>query len=103
MLRLTRIPAPRIEAPSLDSAVPKPIDLAKVTSQPLAAKAEMTPTPSAADISAVEPMDISPADLNAPKLDLSGPSQAAARTAVNIGAVCSRTRRSRQWLIRFWW
>ena len=62
--------------------------MANVTSRPLT-RAETAATPSAADISTIEPMDISPEDLTAPRLAMDGPSKAATRTPVDLSASAS--------------
>lgn len=83
---LAAVPAPIIQAPNIDTAAPKALDLGQVTSAPLAATADISPTPSAADISKVQPLEISAADLVAPKVELSGPTQTAERTATELAA-----------------
>ncbi len=83
---LAAVPAPTVVAPSPDLTTPKSIDLAEVTSTPLTAQAEISPTPSAADIATIEPLDINAADLVAPKIELSGPAETASRTPTNLAA-----------------
>ncbi len=83
---LAAIPAPVVEAPSLDTTAPSALDLAEISSQPLAAQAEISPTPSAADIREVQPLDITAADLVAPEVELSGPTETASRTLTDLAA-----------------
>ena len=83
---LAAVPAPMIQAPQLDTTAPKTLDLAQLTSAALATSADMSPTPSAADISDVQPLDISAADLVAPKVEISGPTATAERTATDLAA-----------------
>ncbi len=83
---LAAIPAPVVEAPSLDTTAPSALDLAEVSSHPLAAQAEISPTPSAADIHDVQPLDITAADLVAPEVELSGPTETASRTPTDLAA-----------------
>lgn len=83
---LAAIPAPVVEAPSLDTTAPSALDLAEISSQPLAAQAEISPTPSAADIKDVQPLDITAADLVAPEVELSGPKETASRTPTDLAA-----------------
>jgi len=83
---LAAIPAPVVEAPSLDTTAPSALDLAEISSQPLAAQAQISPTPSAADIREVQPLDITAADLVAPEVELSGPTETASRTPTDLAA-----------------
>jgi hypothetical protein len=85
-LDLAAVPAPMLEAPSLDLITPTAINLAEVLSAPLATRVDIQPTPSAADISEIQPLDINAADLVAPKVDLSGPTQAPISTTANLAA-----------------
>lgn len=83
---LAAVPAPVIEAPSIDTTAPQALDLAQVTRATLAPSADISPTPSAADISEIQPLDINAADLVAPKVELTGPTQTAQRTASDLSA-----------------
>ncbi|MCP4038766.1 MAG: energy transducer TonB [bacterium] len=83
---LAAIPAPVVEAPSLDTTAPSALDLAEVTATPLAAQADISPTPSAADIRDVQPLDITAADLVAPKVEISGPTETTMRTPTDLAA-----------------
>ncbi|MBW2291936.1 MAG: TonB C-terminal domain-containing protein [Deltaproteobacteria bacterium] len=83
---LAAVPAPAVVAPKLDLTAPKSLDLAEMTSAPLALQADISPTPSAADISEVQPLEVSAADLVAPKIDLTGPTHTADRTATDLAA-----------------
>lgn len=83
---LAAVPAPTVVAPSLDLTTAQSLDLAELTSAPLAVQADISPTPSAADIRAIQPLEVSAADLVAPRVDLSGPTQTAPRTATNLAA-----------------
>ncbi len=83
---LAAVPAPPVVAPSLDLAAPKSLDLAEMTSAPLALKADISPTPSAANIDEIQPLDVSAADLVAPKVELTGPTPTAPRTATDLAA-----------------
>jgi len=83
---LAAVPAPRIDAPTLDTTAPEALDLKELSSRPLATQAELSPTPSAADITNVQHLDITAADLVAPKVELSGPTQTATRTPTDLAA-----------------
>ncbi|MCH7868553.1 MAG: TonB C-terminal domain-containing protein [Myxococcales bacterium] len=85
-VNLAAVPAPRIEATSLDLVAPKSLDLTEVMNAPLAPQAEIHATPSAADISAIQPLEIAAADLVAPEVEISGPSAVAIRTATDLVA-----------------
>jgi hypothetical protein len=85
-LDLAAVPAPKIQAPSLDLRAPTTLDLATVTSAPLAAQANLQPTPSAADIREVQPLEINAADLVAPKVERVGPSETAIINAATLVA-----------------
>ena len=85
-VNLAAVPAPRIEATSLDLVAPKSLDLTEVMNAPLAPLAEIHATPSAADISAIQPLEIAAADLVAPEVEISGPSAVAIRTATDLVA-----------------
>ncbi len=74
------------QAPSLEAAAPTQIDMAQVTSQPLAAQSTLSPTPSAANITDVKPLDIDPADLLAPTIDRTGPTAMAPQPNVDVTA-----------------
>lgn len=83
---LAAVPAPVVAPPSLDLATPQALDLALAQSAQLAAQLETTTTPSAADITEVAPLDINAADLVAPTVELSGPTETASRTPTDLAA-----------------
>jgi hypothetical protein len=78
-LAATPIAAP---APDLNTSAPTPIDVAQIAAVPLAAQ----PTPNAASISDYKPLELTPKQLAAPTVDLSGPTATAVRTPVNLDA-----------------
>lgn len=85
-VNLAAVPAPMIEAASLDLVAPRSLDLAAVMNAPLATQAEVHAAPSAADISEIQPLEINAADLVVPEVEIPGPSAVAIRTATDLVA-----------------
>jgi len=83
---LSAVPAPIVTAPTFEATAPKALDPFELNKALLAATADLTPAPSAADITEVEPLEITAAELLAPKVELSGPTETAERTATDLDA-----------------
>jgi hypothetical protein len=76
-----------VDMASLDNArAPTRVDMAQVRSRPLAAQSAAAAAPSAANINTVQTFEVNPADLLAPTVDLSGPTEVRVGVPVQIDA-----------------